>query len=395
MTPRMLAVVCLAAGLVFSSTVPGGAHKGITSPFTYNDDVYPILRDRCGRCHVTGGIAPMSLLSHSDAVPWAVSIRNELLAGHMPPGVVDGAASRVRHMPALSAREMNVVLTWAAGGTPVGTPEKSPPPATYNPAWSLGQPDLSLPLPVEGALAAGERERTLEFVLPTGTSERRWLRAVDLLPGNATMVRAATIAVRDPAIAGTTTGIERTLALWLPGMDAIPLDGGVGFELPPSAELVVRLFYRKTWEFENREVRDRSIVGLYFAREPAATLEAVRLAPPWPAGAASGAFSHVLADDVRVLGLYPETGLENVRVRVVATRPDRTRVDLIAFHPRREWVRRYWFREPIVLPRGTEISVTAVIDDDLSLSVGSRASPMPLPTDLPSLGLTLNVISGR
>ncbi len=26
------------------------AHKAITSKYTYNDDVFPILRDKCGSC---------------------------------------------------------------------------------------------------------------------------------------------------------------------------------------------------------------------------------------------------------------------------------------------------------------------------------------------------------
>ena len=48
---------------------PGRAHKPITSPFTYNEEVFPILRDRCARCHVPDGVAPMSLMTYEDTVP--------------------------------------------------------------------------------------------------------------------------------------------------------------------------------------------------------------------------------------------------------------------------------------------------------------------------------------
>src|SRR6187549_3693470 len=95
---------------------PGSAHKPITSPYTYNEDVLPILRDRCGRCHVSGGIAPMSLMSHADAVPWGESIRAEVLAGHMPPAGVDEAPARFLNAGGLSSREMNLLLTWVTGG---------------------------------------------------------------------------------------------------------------------------------------------------------------------------------------------------------------------------------------------------------------------------------------
>ena len=73
-------------------------------------------------------------------------------------------------------------------------------------------------------------------------------------------------------------------------------------------------------------------------------------------------------------------------------RPDGTRANLIAFHPRPDWVRRYWFREPIPLPRGTTIEVTALFDDEaplLPLSLSPATSTRP---DLSTIRLTLNVI---
>ncbi len=53
----------------------GEAHKAITSKYTYNDDVFPIVRAKCGNCHVDGGVAPMSLMTYEEAFPWAESIR--------------------------------------------------------------------------------------------------------------------------------------------------------------------------------------------------------------------------------------------------------------------------------------------------------------------------------
>jgi hypothetical protein len=394
MKPQMrvaLAAIVLTIGLAIT-VQPGIAHKPITSPYTYNDDVFPILRERCGSCHVSGGVAPMSLMTHADAVPWGESIRTEVLAGHMPPGAVDEAPSRFLNATALTPREMNVLLTWVTGGTPIGAPDKDPKPMTREATWPLGPPDLALPVPTEAVVNADERERTIEFVVPTGTTERRWVRAADLQPGTAAMVRAATIAVRSAGSAGTAA--ERILALWLPGEAPIARDGGLGFELPASAELVVRVLYRKTWEYERKELKDRSTIGLYFAPAPATTVQAVRLAPDSTAVAAADrfAFRRVLNEDSRALAIYPETGLNNASVKVVATRPDRTRVDLIAFHPRPDWSRRYWFREPIALPRGTTVEVTVTFDDEAPLSPLSLSPAAVTRPDLSSMRLTLNVV---
>jgi hypothetical protein len=397
MMKRLTHVAVAAAVLAIGLTItvqPGSAHKPITSPYTYNDDVFPILRDRCGSCHVSGGVAPMSLMTHADAVPWGESIRTEVLAGHMPPGTVDEAPARFRNAPGLTPREMNLLLTWVTGGTPIGAPDKDPKPTTREAAWPLGPPDLELPFPTEAVVNADERERTLEVVVPTGTTERRWVRAADLQPETAAMVRAATIAVRSAGSAETAA--ERMLALWLPGEAPIALDGGRGFELPASAELVVRVLYRKTWEYERKALKDRSTVGIYFAPTPApaTTVQAVRLAPDFTAVAAADrfAFRRVLNEDSRALAIYPETGLNNASVKVVATRPDRTRVDLIAFHPRPDWSRRYWFREPIALPRGTTVEVTVTFDDEAPLSPLSLSPAAATRPDLSSMRLTLNVI---
>ena len=47
--------------------------------------MFPLFRDHCGRCHVDGGVAPMSLLTHEDAAPWAESLRLEFLSEEPAP----------------------------------------------------------------------------------------------------------------------------------------------------------------------------------------------------------------------------------------------------------------------------------------------------------------------
>src|SRR5258708_28234441 len=109
------------AALATESTL---AHKPITSKYTYNADVFPIVRDRCGRCHVAGGAAPMSLLSYKDAVPWAESLREELTAERMPPWYVDDESAPMRGGRSLTAGEIDTIVTWATGGTPEGDAAK-------------------------------------------------------------------------------------------------------------------------------------------------------------------------------------------------------------------------------------------------------------------------------
>ena len=137
----------LAGGVVAAaallSTAPGQAHKAITSKYTYNDDVFPIFRDRCSRCHVSGGVAPMSLMTYDDAFPWAESIRAELIASHMPPWNADEGFGELKRAHTLTPKEIDVVLTWATGGNPRGALDQKLPELKLKNEWTIGAPDLA------------------------------------------------------------------------------------------------------------------------------------------------------------------------------------------------------------------------------------------------------------
>jgi hypothetical protein len=392
----VFATMALAAGR-------GEAHKPITSPYTYNADVFPILRDHCGTCHVAGGVAPMSLMTYQDAFPWGESIRTELVAGHMPPWTVEAGSGTFRNAHVLSARDLNVLLTWVTGGNPVGDVDRPPPPVILASTWRMGPPDLVLQLPAEFTVGADTIEETREFTLRVPTTDARPVRFVDLLPGNPAIVRSATIALKKASATA-----ENTLAMWVPGDTPVPLEAGTAFELPAGSELLVRIHYKKTWSHEREAMNDRSSVGIYFAAGAAKELRAVSLAAteasplaseesPSASDASRPAGSRVsfvqpIADDLQAVAIYPDAALVNARVDVSARRPDGTIANLIRFRPQPDWVRRYWFTKPIALPRGSRITVAATFDDPL---LPPGAAPLVTkPPDPSAVRLTLNVLPG-
>jgi len=384
------------AGAILATSIRIGAHKSITSPFTFSDDVLPIVKARCGACHSPGGVGPMSLMTHAEAVPWGESIRVELMAGHMPPWGVDVTAGQFCNLQYFPAREMNVLLTWASGGTPPGKPDAPDAAALPQQQWPLGEPDLTIPLR-QAAIADNAQTLDEEFRIPVPA---RPLRAVDLLPGTPAIVRRATISVRavvDARGAGITP--ERLIALWVPGDHPVALDAGIGFQVPPTAELIVRIQYRKTWQYERKAMTDQSRIGLYFADPGSAEVQVLRAFTP----AASEAtirlrpdptvFVTTVSEDVRALALYADPDLSGANTTVIAVRPDGSREELISFRPQADWARRYWFREPILLPRGTRIEVTADLGEDRLLPPAAASTPQP--RTRASLSLALNVLATR
>ena len=138
----------------------------------------------------------MSLMTYKDAFPWGESLRVEMIAGHMPPWHAQDGAVRFKNAPTVTAAEIDKILTWATGGNPEGDLQKVPPPVTVQRDWPLGKPDLVLPISPEVIVAADTSETTQEFTVATQTTESKWVRAVDLLPGTPSIVRDAIISVK-------------------------------------------------------------------------------------------------------------------------------------------------------------------------------------------------------
>ena len=349
----------------------GETHKPITSRYTYNEDVFPVLRDRCGRCHVEDGVAPMSLMTYADAFPWGEAVRAEVIAGHMPPWHAGEDVVRFRNAPVITAAEIDKVLVWVSGGNPQGNPQNVPPPVALHRDWPLGRPDLAMLLP-ETTVAAGTSDVTRELTIATRTTAPTWIRAADLLPGTPSIVRNATISVKGAA-AGD---VEQALAVWVPG--EAPVDPvGAAFRLPAGAELSVRVHYKKTFGYEGKEMTDRSAVGLYFSADPSIEIRRLVVASaPVSTTSAPVSFSRTVDEDLRVLAFRPDASLSNAKLRVDAVGPTGVRTPVIRLAVRPDWTRRYWFEEALTWPRGTRIEVVAELNGADTLLPPS-GSPLP------------------
>jgi hypothetical protein len=210
----------------------------------------------------------MSLVTYEEAIPWAESLRLELLAAELPaePSAptpmteekfVKAAHSR------LSPREFDTVIEWATGGTPMGDLDKQLPEVTLRNEWALGAPDVAVQLPTSLSVAANDTERTEQLVLPTGLARKQVVTSIDVVPGNPSILREAVVCLKGTATC--TADAPGALAVWNPGLEkAVPIKDGKGVELPAKAELVVRMRYKKSWQYEGQEVSDRSTIGLYF-----------------------------------------------------------------------------------------------------------------------------------
>ena len=210
----------------------------------------------------------MSLMTYNDAVPWAESIRDELTAGRMPPWPVDPMSPPVNGGRPISAQDVDKIVVWASGGTPAGRSAANLPAVTFNPQWKLGPPDLLMAMDAEHTLRPGAIEDTVELFRGRRLGGTKWVKAVDLMPGTASIVRDAVISIENGPV----------LALWEPGSDAMAAPANTAFRLAPGSKIHLQIHYKKHFDQERKAVSDKSTIGLYFTDPPASGRELQSLA---------------------------------------------------------------------------------------------------------------------
>lgn len=378
---------------VFAQSHRLDAHKPVTSKYSYTQDVQPIFRDKCGTCHRPGGVAPMSLLTYEEAFPWAESIRAELIAGHMPPAPADPTFGAIQHNAVLTAQETDVILTWATGGNPRGPEAPASPAAAHtDPEWPIGKPDLVLKLPETVTLAADKSEDVREFTVKPAVGAT-WIRAVDVHPGSAAIVRNVTVSVKD-ATQPTSSTDDMIVCRWTPGR--IPVDvspAHAAFRLPEGGDLVVRVHYKKTYQYDGKAVSDDTAIGLYFATAAARPVQTISLEAPKPLATGSNTeYTIDVPRDVDALGVRVDQAPADELIQVTALPPDGTPIPLVRFTERPNWERRYWFNAPIAIAKGSRIQVRATYRDPAlaadafggvnAVGAGAAATPLRVSLDV-------------
>src|SRR5438094_10279435 len=139
----------------------------------------------------------------------------------MPPLAVDPTSPAIKRGRSINSRDINIILVWASGGTPEGNMEAKLPAVTFNPQWKLGPPDLEISMDAEHTVAPGMIEETYESSMPLNVTSTKWVKAADLMPGAASIVRDAVISIENGPV----------LALWQPGTDTTAAPSGAAFRL--------------------------------------------------------------------------------------------------------------------------------------------------------------------
>ena len=111
---------------------------------TFNKDVLPILQKNCQGCHRPGELAPMSLLTYTDARPWAKAMKQAVLTKKMPPWFAE--KGHFANDRTLSQDQIDTLVAWADNGAPEGDAKDKPAPLTFQDGWNI-KPDMIVEMP--------------------------------------------------------------------------------------------------------------------------------------------------------------------------------------------------------------------------------------------------------
>jgi mono/diheme cytochrome c family protein len=385
----VLGLVGIGLGAAVAS--PGG------EPVTFSDQVVRIFQAHCQTCHRAGEVAPFSLTTYADAYAQRRKIRHAVQTRKMPPWKpVPGFGDFVEPRR-LSEADIALIDRWVAAGAPEGDPARLPAPRTFPETWTLGPPDLALDSGVDFPVTARENDLYRCFTIPTSFTEDRWLSAVEYIPGNRRVVhhiltyvdttgRSAALDDAEPGPGYTCFGGPGFLPTgglggWAPGAGPHVMPQGVGMLLPAGARVVVQVHYHHRG---TKPETDRTRLGLHFARKPID--KRVRAIPilnrtfTIPAGEArhevKASWTLPPAWNLHAIAVTPHMHLLGREMKVTATYPDGTVRPLIYiddwdFH----WQGSYTFTQPVPLPGGTRIDVTAIYDN----SPGNKRNPTSPP----------------
>jgi hypothetical protein len=185
------------------------------------------------------------------------------------------------------------------------------------------------------------------------------------------------------------------VGVFTPGQKSV-LNRDVGYLLPAGADIVVRIHYKKTWITEGTEFADQSQVGLHFANGGASEIQSMLVMSPLEVGAEEVAFTHTLDQESTVLALFPEVDIQSTELQVEAVRPDGSRIPMLWLRePDTGWPTRFWFESPVVLPAGSQLEVTTLLQPAAKRTqsvtlIGDGSSPIRLSVDYVSGDLPAN-----
>ncbi|MCO8124376.1 redoxin domain-containing protein [Stieleria sp. TO1_6] len=371
--PKTQGVGCLITRLAKSDSP-----VATSTDVTFNRDIAPLLNKHCVECHRPGEIGPMELTDYDEVVGWGQMILEVIDQGRMPPWHADRSVGHFvgeRHLP---PKARNTIATWLDNGMPQGDPADLPTFSQRTQRWQFQTDpdgvvvmrDRPFMVPADGVV------EYQYFVVDPQWKEDRWIRAAQVIPGDASVVHHAIVFVRPPD--GSDSPGIGWLAAYVPGQRAVQLPGGHARFVPAGSKLVFQMHYTPN----GTESADQTEIGIWSVDSSEVTHEVfTQLAIDHEFEIPPGAKDHQVNLSVdsfppqsRMLGITPHMHLRGKSFELTARGTDGQTQRLLSVpHYDFNWQHWYEFSQPVDLDALESLQMTVTFDN----SAGNPFNPEP------------------
>ncbi|MEW6323421.1 MAG: hypothetical protein AB1635_20310 [Acidobacteriota bacterium] len=376
---RVVVGVC-ALGVSLAAPVLAAAQ----APPTFTKDVAPIFQEKCESCHRPDSIAPMSLTTWNEARPWARAIRARVADHTMPPWDIDPSVGiqKFKNDRSLSEAERDTILRWVDAGAPQGDPKDMPAARAwpddqgwnFAPIFGQKEPDLIVRSP-SFTMPAQAQDAWDKRITPSGLTEARWVRAIEIRPATVKGRRITHHAIaylqQEEPGAPRGPGLAGFFMEWAVGKQGELMRPDTGKLLLPGSQFRWDIHYSQAGE----EITSHVEMGLYFypkGQEPKfrTTLSLVPAAlgtmdiRPHSISMAEG-FTP-LRENARIESFQPHMHLRGKAMMVEAILPGGQRqVISLVSRFNFNWMTTYVYADDAapLLPKGTLLKVTSWHDN--------------------------------
>ncbi len=287
------------------------SHETLTTTVLFDREIVRILNKHCVMCHVENGPS-FPLETYEQTWLQGRKIRADVIARHMPPWAAVPGYGQFVNDNSLTLRETQFIVSWVEGLGPrnagtVFTNVVDAARAAGRPCartcdfghWQLGEPDLTRQLAGDDDRPRGRRTASRAPSSISGLTAERRVRALEYMPGDRRVVRAAFFTVQE-------TG--QWIGSWTPWYGFVKLPAGRPIDLPAGSHIVAEIHYRGA-QRAGRRARHARIVLRRRSQRRVGVGPGARSEGPRPRGAraAGCAPRRACAADTYALALRPES----------------------------------------------------------------------------------------
>lgn len=368
---------------------------------TFAKDIAPIFQSKCQVCHREGSMAPMSFESYAQVRPWARAIKTAVSSREMPPWHIDKSVGiqSFSNDRSLSDDQIDTIVRWVDAGAPMGEAADLPAPIEWptGEEWNFtglfGEPDLIVKSPAY-TMPAQAQDVWYRPVVPTGLTEARWVRAIEIRPATVkgrkiTHHALARLQQDEKSDEFQSNLPEDDLAIdsglfmeWAIGKQGELMRPDSGKLMLPGANIVWDIHYHAVGE----EISDQVELAIYFYPQGEVPKFRQRLGlyhaiaggsrgldiPPNTITTHQG--FHVMREAGRIENFQPHMHLRGKGMMMEAILPDgRTEVLSHVADYQFDWHNNYVYAEDAapLLPKGTVLRFTAWHDN----TTANRSNP--------------------